>query len=114
MVSVGSAAGAICVPNTAAYSASKAALAQLTRVLAKEYADAPIRINMVAPGAIAVGLPPPEEAQGVDARAVQRTLAGRGLIPVEELADLVVFLVSDAAQGFHGACLPLDKGMSLG
>jgi NAD(P)-dependent dehydrogenase (short-subunit alcohol dehydrogenase family) len=116
VVSVSSAAGEMTTPNTAAYSASKAGLNHLTRVLAKEYMGAPVRINAVAPGAIAVDLTPktPLPPGTDDPRAVQRSLTPRGLVPVAELAEMICFLASDAAEGFHGACIALDKGMSLG
>jgi NAD(P)-dependent dehydrogenase (short-subunit alcohol dehydrogenase family) len=115
MVSVSSAAGAICAANTVAYSASKAGLNHMTRVLAKEYMDAPVRINVVAPGAVVVDLTPKtERPTGVDPNSVRRGSAARGTISVHEVAEVIAFLASDAAQAYHGAVIEMDKGMHLG
>lgn len=115
VVHVSSAASVIAAPNTAAYSASKAAINHMTRVLAKEYMEDQVRINAVVLGAIAVDLTPDRESPtGVDPRTVRRGSAARGTIAVDEVADLIAFLVSDAAHAYHGACISMDKGMSLG
>jgi meso-butanediol dehydrogenase/(S,S)-butanediol dehydrogenase/diacetyl reductase len=113
VVNVTSCAGSLTQPNTAAYSASKAGMNHLTRVLAKEYADQPVRINAIAPGAIAVDL---EAREGrLDPREVQRKAqGGRGMIPVDELAEAIVFLASDEASAYHGAIIAMDKGIGIG
>jgi NAD(P)-dependent dehydrogenase (short-subunit alcohol dehydrogenase family) len=115
VVFVSSAAAVITTPNTAAYSASKAALDHLTRVLAKEYRDANVRINTVAAGGVAVALASQARTdKGVDPEAVRSATVARPLIPVERVAEAIAFLASDAAQGYHGAVVALDNGMSLG
>jgi enoyl-[acyl-carrier-protein] reductase (NADH) len=48
----------------------------------------------------------------VDMAKVQKL--SRSLITVEDVAAVVAFLASDAAAGFHGACLTMDNGLSLG
>jgi len=113
MVSVGSSGAFMAPPFTAAYTASKAALVQLTKVLAKEFIDQPIRINCVAPGSMSVGSGNAARIPGnVDMAQVQKL--SRGLITVDDVARVVAFLASDAAVGFHGACLTMDNGLSLG
>jgi NAD(P)-dependent dehydrogenase (short-subunit alcohol dehydrogenase family) len=115
VVNVSSAASVIVAPHTVAYSASKAALNHMTRVLAKEYMETPVRINAVVLGAIAVNLTPKKESpSGVDPQTVRRDSAVRGSISVEEVADLITFLASDSAGAYHGACISMDKGMALG
>jgi NAD(P)-dependent dehydrogenase (short-subunit alcohol dehydrogenase family) len=115
VVNVSSAAGVIATPNTAAYSASKAGLDHLTRVLAKEYMDSSVRINAVAPGSVAAGLiPQTQRPSGVDPKTMQRGLAARGFITAEDIADVVAYLASDAAHAYHGAVIAFDKGLSLG
>lgn len=115
VVNVSSAAATISVPNTAAYSASKAGLSHLTRVLAKEYMSTPVRINAIEPGAVAVDLTPKiERAAGVDAKQMQQAIIPRGKLSVEKVANLIAFLALDETHGFHGACLALDNGMALG
>lgn len=113
MVSVGSSGAFMAPPFTAAYTASKAALVQLTKVLAKEFIDQPIRINCVAPGSMSVGSGNAARIpENVDMSQVQKL--SRGLITVNDVAAVVAFLASEAAVGFHGACLTMDNGLSLG
>jgi pteridine reductase len=90
-----------------AYSASKAALANLTAGLAKAFAPA-VRVNAVAPGAIL----PPEGATGAQARqAVEATRLKRWGSP-EDVARAVRFLVVDAPY-VTGVVLPVDGGRHL-
>jgi NAD(P)-dependent dehydrogenase (short-subunit alcohol dehydrogenase family) len=113
VVSIGSCAAFMAQPFTAAYAASKAGLVQMTKALAKEFIDQPIRINCLAPGSMAVGSGNAARIPGnVDMARVQKL--ARGQITVDEVAAVAVFLVSDAAAGFHGACLTMDNGISLG
>lgn len=115
VVNVSSASARIAVPNTVAYSASKAGVSHMTRVLAKEYISTSVRINAIEPGAVAVDLTPKtERAGGVDPRRMQQALLSRGSLGADKLADLIAFLALDETHGFHGACIALDKGMALG
>jgi NAD(P)-dependent dehydrogenase (short-subunit alcohol dehydrogenase family) len=113
VVSVGSCGAFMASPFTAAYTASKAALVQMTKVLAKEFIDKPIRINCLAPGSMSVssGIAAKIPAN-VDMSKVQKL--SRALITVEDVAAITAFLVSPAAVGFHGSCLTMDNGLSLG
>jgi len=113
VVSVGSCGAFMASPFTAAYTASKAALVQMTKVLAKEFIDQPIRINCVAPGSMSIASGNAAKIpDNVDMAQVQKL--SRDLITVDDVAALVAFLASDAAVGFHGACLTMDNGLSLG
>jgi NAD(P)-dependent dehydrogenase (short-subunit alcohol dehydrogenase family) len=113
VVSVGSCGSFMAPPFTAAYTASKAALVQLTKVLAKEFIDTAIRINCVAPGSMLVAVGNKARiGDNVDMSQVQKQ--SRSFITVEDVAAVVAYLASDAAVGFHGACLTMDNGLSLG
>jgi NAD(P)-dependent dehydrogenase (short-subunit alcohol dehydrogenase family) len=113
VVSVGSCAAFMASPFTAAYTASKAGLAQMTKSLAKEFIDRPIRINYLAPGSMSVSSGNAAKIpDNVDMSKVQKL--SRSLIDVTEVAAVAAFLASDAAQGFHGACISMDNGLSLG
>jgi NAD(P)-dependent dehydrogenase (short-subunit alcohol dehydrogenase family) len=113
VVSVGSCAAFMAQPFTAAYTASKAGLVQMTKALAKEFIDQPIRINCVAPGSMSVSSGNAARIPGnVDMSKVQKL--SRNLIDVSEVAAVVAFLASDASAGFHGSCLTMDNGISLG
>ena len=95
-------------PGFAAYTASKAAVAMLTRQAALEYADDGIRVNGVAPGLIDTplvqDLPP-----AIRADAAARIPLGRLGTP-EEVAALVTFLLTGAASYITGQIYLIDGG----
>lgn len=98
---------------SAAYCATKAGLSHMTKSLAMEYMHKPIRFNAVAPGGmmtnIARNMRLPE---GFDPTLFGRVAPLRGLVEVDEVAELVAFLATPAASGYHGACINLDKGIT--
>jgi rhamnulose-1-phosphate aldolase/alcohol dehydrogenase len=107
----------------AAYSASKAAEAQLARVLALEGAPFGIRSNMVNPDAVfgGSGVWTPElraaraQAQGIKPEELEEHYRLRNLLQVEVTADDVaqaaLFLASDRSAKTTGAMLPVDGGL---
>ena len=102
-------------PYTAAYAATKAGLNQMTKALAKEYMDQPIRISCLAPGSMAMDTGSKAHIPAdIDMAKIHRLPPNRGLISVERVAEVIAFLASDAGRGFHGACLSYDNGFSLG
>ena len=111
IVNVSSIAGIAGVPLRTAYSAAKASVAMMTRVLACEWAGRGIRVNAVAPGYVRTALVERLIAEGkLDARAVERrTPQGRMAAP-EEIARAVAFLASDEASYVNGVVLPVDGG----
>lgn len=97
------------------YSMSKAALLQLTKSLAVEYAEQPIRINAVAPGAmiteISEATRPPADA---DFAKIKRYSGLRPPADVAQVAAVVAFISSPAASGVHGAIWAADGGVTAG
>lgn len=95
-----------------AYNASKAALHQLTRSLAAEWAPHNIRVNALALGYVLTDMSP----QPTDPEQLQRWV---GDVPVqrmatpEEVAPAVVFLASDASSFMTGTVMVLDGGYTL-
>lgn len=97
------------------YTAAKAALTHLTKSLAMEYINKPIRINAVAPGGMATNIANNfKMPAGFDPELFKRFTPLRGVVEVDDVADLVAFLASDAARGYHGACISIDKGITAG
>ncbi|HEX7873134.1 MAG TPA: SDR family oxidoreductase [Sphingobium sp.] len=97
----------------AAYCATKAGLTHMTKALAMEYMHRPIRINAVAPGGMMTALAGNMRLlDNGDPSLLSRIGPLRGLVEIDEVADVVAFLATDAARGFHGACLNVDKGIT--
>jgi len=109
VVNIADIAGIVPWSNHAHYAASKAALLMLTRCLARELADDGIRVNAVAPGIV---LPAAGEEEAIQ-RALARVPMGRIGTP-GNVADAVLFLLSDAADYITGQILPVDGGRTVG
>ena len=109
IVTIGSWMAAVGSPFGAMYTATKAADEQLTRSWAAEYGPFGVRVNALAPGAT---LTPGNEASrdALDAMTA-KTPAGVGVQP-QDIADGVLFLVSDAARRVHGTTLYVDGGIT--
>jgi NAD(P)-dependent dehydrogenase (short-subunit alcohol dehydrogenase family) len=115
VVNVTSTAAFVGQAYSAAYCASKAGLTHMTRTLAMEYMHKPIRFNAVAPGGMETNLTAAIEfPEGIDLSLVARYSGIRGMIEVEDVANVVAFLASPAARAFHGDCITVDKGITAG
>jgi NAD(P)-dependent dehydrogenase (short-subunit alcohol dehydrogenase family) len=115
IVNVSSTAAYVGEAYAAAYCASKAGLLQMTKAMAMEYVKKPIRINAVAPGGmmtnIGNNLKMPE---GVDYELIKRFSGMRGLVEVDDVANMIAYLASPAGRGFHGSCVTMDAGITAG
>ena len=115
VVNVVSAVGQVAQAYTAAYCASKAGLIHLTKSLAIEYTYQPIRINAVAPGGMMTPVAMKMmELKDADPRLQQRTTPMRGLVEIGTVAEMVAYLATDAAEGYHGSIITIDNGMAVG
>src|SRR5215210_2136925 len=94
-----------------AYNASKAAVHQLTKSLAAEWAPHGVRVNALAPGYIKTEMAPVDDPRfkprWIDDAAMQRYA-----LP-EELGPSMVYLASDAASFMTGSVLVVDGGYTL-
>ncbi|WEL57773.1 SDR family NAD(P)-dependent oxidoreductase [Pseudomonas kermanshahensis] len=112
IVNIASICGLFGTPGMAGYSAAKAAVINFSRAAASECASYGVRCNVVVPGVIDT---PATAGMLADARARANT---EKLIPLRrvglphEVANAIVFLVSDEASYITGACLPVDGGRS--
>jgi len=109
IVNVGSWMSRVGVPFGAIYTASKAALEQMTRTWAAEFGPSGVNVNTVAPGATST----PGNAGSADVLAAMTagTVAGRPVRPVD-IAFAVRYLASDEASFVHGTVLDVDGGIS--
>ena len=105
IINLGSMAGQIGLAGGAAYGATKAALASLTRSWAAEYSPRGVRINTIAPGPAYTGDSSRESRMALGAT----TLLARAA-EVEEIGDVIAFLASPAAGYITGAVIPVDGG----
>jgi 3-oxoacyl-[acyl-carrier protein] reductase len=107
IVNVGSWISRVGMPQGALYSATKAAVEQLTRSWAAEFGGAGVRVNAVSPGVTRTeGNAGSEELLSA---MTARTPAGR-LGEPEEVAHAVVWLAGDGARFVHGATIDVDGG----
>ncbi len=117
ILNIGSMSAYLGIPAISAYTATKAALQQLTRLLAVEWADFNIQVNAIAPGWISTELTSPlrdnPELRGRYDWVISRTPAGRFGQP-QELAGAAVFLCSPAADFITGQVLAIDGGILAG
>src|SRR3989337_4148075 len=106
IVNIASIAGPVVgFQNLVHYSASKAAVAGFTKSLALEVAQYGVNVNAVAPGPIDVGAMPPE--MEMYQQVVKAIPLGRMGLP-RDIANLVVFLVSDESNFITGQCIVSD------
>jgi len=112
IVNMASIAGLNGTANLAAYVAGKAGIIGLTKVAALDYADAGIRVNVVAPGPI---LTHHLEAAGAEAQRLARLATPmRRVGTLSEVAQVVLWLCSEQAAFVTGAVVPIDGGQSAG
>lgn len=91
-----------------AYNASKAAVHQLTKSLAAEWAPLGIRVNAVAPGYVKTEMAPVDDP-AFKSRWIDDAPMQRYALP-EEIAPTVVFLASDASSFMTGSVVIVDGG----
>ena len=105
IINVASRAGAVGQPTTAAYGATKAALASLTRSWSAEFGPAGVRVNSISPGPVYTNAAERELFDGL-----RETIVLRRVGEPQEVADLIGFLASPRASYITGTDVAIDGG----
>ena len=111
IVNIASTAGLTGMPYDVAYCAAKGGVIQMTKALAVEYSTHRIRVNAVAPGGMEtpmLRLPFPEDASPQLQQRVRRSLLG--VAQPDDVANVVCFLLSEAASYMTGSIVVADGG----
>lgn len=115
IVAITSPGGDRVMPDYVVVGASKAALNALTRYMAVELAEKNIRVNAISPGVVATDILQHFESlseDGILDKIAANTPAGR-LVTPEDVAGVVTFLCSPAADMIRGQIITIDGGMTL-
>jgi NAD(P)-dependent dehydrogenase (short-subunit alcohol dehydrogenase family) len=111
IVNLNSIAGVMGLPVRTAYSAAKAGIGMLTRVLGCEWGTHGIRVNAVAPGYMLTPLLQGLlDAGKVDGARIRRRTPMGTYGTAEQIADAITFLASNQAAFITGVTLPVDGG----
>jgi 3-oxoacyl-[acyl-carrier protein] reductase len=101
------------VPGIVPYGATKAGLLQLTKGLAAELGPLGVRVNAVAPGYVVTPMTAAVLNEPAFRERVLTRIPLRRLADPTDIADVITFLVSDAARYITGAVLPVDGGYNI-
>ena len=110
IINTASVAGISAWAYAAPYGATKAAVIQLTKVAALEYARDKIRVNCVCPGTFLSNMHKNLSAAAIEAIRTKHPL---GLGKPEDLVDAYMYLAGDGSQWTTGATLVVDGGYSI-
>jgi NAD(P)-dependent dehydrogenase (short-subunit alcohol dehydrogenase family) len=110
IINIASLSTFVALYEVAAYSASKAAVASLTKSLAVEWASRGVCVNAIAPGVFRTALNQKLLDETERGREFQLRTPARRFGKVEELAGAAVFLASEAASFVNGEVLVVDGG----
>ena len=112
VINVSSVSSQVGTPRRSAYAASKGAVDALTRSLAMEYGPHGIRFNAVAPGVIVTSMWERNRSVPGVIEQVEAQIALRRWGLPDDVADVVVFLASDAARYVTAQTIEVDGGMA--
>ena len=116
VINTASSAGVVGIPRCDAYTAAKGATVALTRSMASEYGKYGIRVNCIAPAAIATAMVaesnPDDDFFDPNYFIKVRTPVRRWGKP-EEVANLALFLASDESSYLNGTIIAADGGITI-
>ncbi len=112
-VNVASIAGIVAQAAGLAYTVSKHGVIGLTRQVSADYGQRGIRANAICPGAIETDLAREFLKNAPLVRAIVESVPAGRLGRPEEIADLALYLASDASSFVHGAAMVIDGGWTI-
>lgn len=112
IINLSSVSGLVGTPRRAAYAASKGALDAATRSLAIELGPSGIRVNSVAPGVVDTALWAKNKPIPGVVETIERQTPLRRWATPEDIAEVIVFLASDASRFVTGETISADGGMA--
>jgi NAD(P)-dependent dehydrogenase (short-subunit alcohol dehydrogenase family) len=113
IINISSIASLVGLPTLPAYAASKGAIDAMTRALAVDYAKEGIRCNVVNPGLIDTPMAAPLMNNPEQLNTILSHYPIRRAGKPEEVANMVLYLVSDEATWVTGGTFPIDGGMTI-
>jgi NAD(P)-dependent dehydrogenase (short-subunit alcohol dehydrogenase family) len=115
IVNIASNAGLMGQPYSAAYCASKGGVVNLTRALADEFIKRGVRVNAVAPGGIETPLQNEftKMPEGVSWKEFRKVMSPLGNSQPEEIANIAIFVASDACRYMTGSIVSVDGGLTI-
>lgn len=114
IVNFGSIAGALITHQTCAYHASKAAIEQLTRYLAFEFGGSRVRVNAICPGIVERAVGPSITDNQENKEIIKQVIPLQRAATSDDIANVVIFLSSNAGSYITGQSIVADGGLSLG
>jgi NAD(P)-dependent dehydrogenase (short-subunit alcohol dehydrogenase family) len=115
IVNIASNAGLMGQPYSAAYCASKGGVVNLTRALADEFIKRGVRVNAIAPGGIETPLQNEftKMPEGVSWKEFRKVMSPLGNSQPEEIANIAIFVASDACRYMTGSIVAVDGGLTI-
>lgn len=114
IVTIASQAALVSLPAQGAYTATKGAVAALTRSLAIDWAAFGVRANSVCPGFTVTAMTEEFLKNEIFVNAAKQRMPLNRLLEASEIAGAIVFLASPLASGVTGVTLPVDAGWTAG
>lgn len=113
IINIGSVNAVTVVPGQAVYAAAKAAVSQMTKLFAREWARSGIRVNCVAPGSIPTRINAEKYKDPAAAAAMREKIPMGRRGAAGEVAGAVLYLASQQASYITGQTLFVDGGLTL-
>ncbi len=114
VINLGSVMGTVTQSETAySYSASKAAVHHLTRILAAEFAARHVNVNAIAPGPFPTNMTKFAIGDEAGLARAQSTVPSGRVGRADDMAGTVLYLTGRASAYTTGAIIPLDGGISV-